>query len=57
MKREEMISRLDETFDVIVVGGGASGLGVAVDASSRGYRTLLVEAHDFAKATSSSRVR
>ena len=53
MKREEMISRLDETFDVIVVGGGASGLGVAVDASSRGYRTLLVEAHDFAKATSS----
>ena len=53
MKREEMVSRLDEEFDVIVVGGGASGLGVAVDASSRGYRTLLVEAHDFAKATSS----
>ena len=38
---------------MVVVGGGASGLGVAVDASSRGYRTALLEAHDFAKATSS----
>jgi glycerol-3-phosphate dehydrogenase len=54
MKREEMIARLDrETFDIIVIGGGASGLGVAVDAASRGYRTLLLEAHDFAKGTSS----
>jgi glycerol-3-phosphate dehydrogenase len=40
-------------FDVLVVGGGATGLGIAVDAASRGYRTALVEAHDFAKATSS----
>ncbi len=40
-------------FDVLVVGGGATGLGAAVDAASRGYRTALVEAHDFAKATSS----
>jgi glycerol-3-phosphate dehydrogenase len=54
MKREEMIDRLDrETFEIIVIGGGASGLGVAVDAASRGYRTLLLEAHDFAKGTSS----
>src|SRR5215813_13825386 len=54
MKREEMIARLDrESFDIIVIGGGASGLGVAVDAASRGYRTLLLEAHDFAKGTSS----
>src|SRR5213592_3208414 len=54
MKREEMIARLDrETFDIIVIGGGASGLGVAVDAASRGYRTLLLESHDFAKGTSS----
>src|SRR6188474_3502437 len=54
MKREEMIARLDrETFDIIVIGGGASGLGVAVDAASRGYRTLLLEGHDFAKGTSS----
>jgi glycerol-3-phosphate dehydrogenase len=42
-----------EPFDVIVIGGGATGLGVAVDASSRGFRTLLLEAHDFAQGTSS----
>ena len=53
LNRDEMISRLDDEFDVLVVGGGASGLGVAVDAASRGYRTALLEAHDFAKATSS----
>ena len=41
------------TWDVIIIGGGASGLGVAVDCASRGYRTLLLEAHDFAKGTSS----
>ena len=40
-------------FDVLIVGGGATGLGIAVDAASRWYRTALVEAHDFAKATSS----
>ncbi|MBV9271677.1 MAG: glycerol-3-phosphate dehydrogenase/oxidase [Candidatus Eremiobacteraeota bacterium] len=49
-----MIARLaSETFDVLVIGGGATGLGVAVDASSRGYRTALVEASDFASSTSS----
>ncbi|MCG8587458.1 MAG: FAD-dependent oxidoreductase, partial [Pirellulales bacterium] len=54
MQREQHLTRLEnETFDVAVIGGGASGLGVAVDAASRGYRTALVEAHDFAKATSS----
>ena len=54
MKRDEMMARLGrESFEIIVVGGGASGLGVAVDAASRGYRTLLLEAHDFAKGTSS----
>lgn len=42
-----------ETWDVIVVGGGATGLGVAVDAAARGFRTVLFEQHDFAKATSS----
>ena len=53
-QRDSMMSRLrDESFDVLVVGGGATGLGVAVDAASRGYRTALVEADDFAKATSS----
>jgi glycerol-3-phosphate dehydrogenase len=40
-------------WDVLVIGGGASGLGAAVDAASRGYRTLLVERFDFAKGTSS----
>ena len=40
-------------WDVLVVGGGATGLGAAVDAASRGYRTLLLEAHDFGKGTSS----
>lgn len=49
-----MISRLDgQGWDVIVIGGGATGLGIAVDAQTRGYRTLLLEQHDFAKATSS----
>ena len=53
-RREDMVARLrDETFDVLVVGGGATGLGVAVDAASRGFRTALVEAEDFAKGTSS----
>ncbi|HTW61182.1 MAG TPA: glycerol-3-phosphate dehydrogenase/oxidase [Terracidiphilus sp.] len=42
-----------EPWDVLVIGGGASGLGTAVDAASRGYRTLLIERHDFAKGTSS----
>lgn len=40
-------------WDVVVIGGGATGLGCAVDAASRGYSTLLLEAHDFAKGTSS----
>jgi glycerol-3-phosphate dehydrogenase len=40
-------------FDVLVIGGGATGLGIAVDSASRGYRTVLLEAHDFAKGTSS----
>ena len=54
MKRERMIALLDAgPWDVLVIGGGATGLGIAVDAQSRGYRTLLLEQHDFAKATSS----
>ena len=50
-----MISRLDAdtVWDIIVVGGGATGLGTAVDAAARGYNTLLLEQHDFAKGTSS----
>lgn len=41
------------TWDVLVIGGGATGLGVAVEAASRGYSTLLLEQSDFAKGTSS----
>ncbi len=56
MDRENYIGQLKEpgkTFDFIIVGGGATGLGIAVDAASRGYKTVLLEQSDFAKATSS----
>jgi glycerol-3-phosphate dehydrogenase len=42
-----------EPFDLLIVGGGATGVGTAVDAASRGYRVLLVEQNDFGKGTSS----
>ena len=42
-----------EPLDLVVIGGGATGLGVAVDAAARGFATALVEAEDFAKGTSS----
>jgi glycerol-3-phosphate dehydrogenase len=53
--REENLDRLRDrkTWDVVVIGGGATGLGSAVDAALRGYRTLLLEACDFASGTSS----
>jgi len=56
MKRNEMLKQLTagpECWDLIIIGGGATGLGCAVDAASRGYRTLLLERGDFAKGTSS----
>ena len=54
MNRDANLHRLkNETFDVLVIGGGATGLGCALDAASRGHRTALIEAEDFAKATSS----
>jgi len=56
MKRSEMLKQAREQsgpWDVVIVGGGATGAGVAVDASSRGYSTLLLEQHDFGKGTSS----
>ena len=43
----------DEHFDVLVIGGGITGAGVAVDAATRGLRTALVERHDIASGTSS----
>lgn len=52
--RAQALHRLQaEEFDVLIVGGGATGLGIAVDAVTRGYRTALVDAGDFAHATSS----
>lgn len=53
--RESFIKQVEEqaSWDVIIIGGGATGLGTAVDAASRGYRTLLLEQSDFAKGTSS----
>ncbi len=53
--RERMIEKLkvEKEWDVLIIGGGATGLGVAVDAVTRGYKTLLVEQEDFAKGTSS----
>jgi len=55
MNRDHSLQALTQRdpWDVLVIGGGASGLGAAVDAAARGYRTLLLEQHDFAKGTSS----
>ena len=55
MNREDVLEKIKSTgiWDVLVIGGGASGLGVAVESASRGYATLLVEQSDFAKSTSS----
>ena len=55
MDRQKMLQQLEDVsqWDIIVIGGGATGLGAAVDAASRGYKTLLVEQEDFAKGTSS----
>ena len=51
--RSEWFRSLNDEFDVLIVGGGATGVGLALDAATRGYRTALVEAGDFAQATSS----
>jgi len=56
MNRNEMLSAVEDTstiWDFVVIGGGASGAGVALDAASRGYNVLLAEQSDFAKGTSS----
>ena len=55
MNRTAFIKKLGgvESWDFIIIGGGASGLGIAVDAASRGFSTLLLEQSDFAKGTSS----
>jgi glycerol-3-phosphate dehydrogenase len=55
MQRETAIEQLKQTsqWDILIIGGGATGLGCAVDAASRGHKTLLLEKNDFAKGTSS----
>jgi glycerol-3-phosphate dehydrogenase len=54
-RRKGLMDRLAEPhhYDVAVIGGGATGLGVALDAAARGFSVVLVESHDFAKGTSS----
>ncbi|MCB8748311.1 glycerol-3-phosphate dehydrogenase/oxidase [Rhodoferax sp. U2-2l] len=53
--RKDLLARLaeDRVYDLAVVGGGATGLGVALDAAARGFSVVLLESHDFAKGTSS----
>jgi glycerol-3-phosphate dehydrogenase len=56
MNRDHMLTRIKDSsqvWDCIVIGGGATGLGCAIDAASRGYHTLLLEQKDFAQGTSS----
>jgi glycerol-3-phosphate dehydrogenase len=55
MNRQEMLARLGELpeWDIIIIGGGATGLGAVVDAATRGYKVLLLEQYDFSKGTSS----
>jgi glycerol-3-phosphate dehydrogenase len=56
MKRESLITEIEnqkKCWDIIIIGGGSTGLGAALDAASRNFKTLLLEQHDFSKATSS----
>ncbi|WP_185861427.1 glycerol-3-phosphate dehydrogenase/oxidase [Blattabacterium cuenoti] len=55
LNRDKFLEILDnvDIWDIIIIGGGATGLGIALDSSSRGYKTLLLEQSDFSKATSS----
>lgn len=56
MNRAKLLAQVTDTstlWDIVVIGGGATGLGTALDAATRGYKTLLLEQADFAKGTSS----
>ena len=56
MKRDNHIKQIADpsiVWDIVIVGGGATGLGAAVDAASRGFKVVLLEQADFTKATSS----
>src|SRR6188474_1511597 len=56
MNRPELLDRLRSRttpWDLLIIGGGATGIGCAVDAASRGYQVALIEQRDFGKGTSS----
>lgn len=56
MKRNVLLDQIKQQHyacDLLIIGGGATGLGAAVDAATRGYKVVLLEQHDFAKSTSS----
>jgi glycerol-3-phosphate dehydrogenase len=56
MNRQEMLERTSARktpWDMVILGGGATGVGVAIDAATRGFEVLLLEAQDFGKGTSS----
>jgi glycerol-3-phosphate dehydrogenase len=55
IQRLQLLTRLAEPqqYDIAIIGGGATGLGIALDAALRGFKVVLVESHDFAKGTSS----
>jgi glycerol-3-phosphate dehydrogenase len=56
MNRKAILKKVrkkDKEWDIVIIGGGSTGLGCAVDAASRGYKTLLLEQVDFSKGTSS----
>ncbi|MCK5781605.1 MAG: glycerol-3-phosphate dehydrogenase/oxidase [Flavobacteriales bacterium] len=55
VKRDKLISKLNDDFvwDVVIIGGGASGLGAALESVTRGYKTLLLEQYDYTTGTSS----
>jgi len=55
-RRDEFLQRIatrSEPWDIAVIGGGSTGVGIAVDAATRGYSVVLLEQHDFGKGTSS----
>ena len=55
MNRSKNLSKIinSKKWDIVIIGGGASGIGAAIDSASRGHKTLLIEKYDFSKGTSS----
>ncbi len=56
LNRDAMLEKIraqSDSWDIVIIGGGATGVGIAIDAASRGYKTVLIERYDFGKGTSS----